>query len=230
MVALWIKERSGRKTRIVRLGKPTGTAEIFDLVIASAEVQILPAPNVVRIGMPLMGVDRKVVDADADRWRPQMAALPRPLVGLLLGGPTQPFRFDGSVVQAILDRAAAVLGEGGTPWLVTSRRTPPAVTDALARRLPEGAKLYRWSPDDPANPYRALLALADGLVVTGDSISMLVEVARLRRPLQILPLPIGPLGRLDLLRRRATFSLAARANRPILAAGGELGRGWRAGP
>ena len=36
-----------------------------------------------------------------------------------------------------------------------------------------------------------LLGLADGFVVTGDSISMMVEIARLGRPLAIFDLPTG---------------------------------------
>ncbi len=47
-----------------------------------------------------------------------------------------------------------------------------------------------------------LLGLADGFVVTGDSISMLVEIAGLHKPLAILELPSGWLGRLDMKRRR----------------------------
>ena len=53
------------------------------------------------------------------------------------------------------------------------------------------------------------MGLADGLVVTSDSISMIVEVARLRRPLAIFPLPVGRLGALDQIRRSLTTRLFA---------------------
>ncbi len=46
-----------------------------------------------------------------------------------------------------------------------------------------------------------LLGLADRFIVTGDSISMMVEVTRLGKPLEILPLPCGLLGTLDQVRR-----------------------------
>lgn len=61
---------------------------------------------------------------------------------------------------------------------------------ALERTLPRTATLYQWSGSDSANPYKALLGLADSFVVTGDSASMMVEVARLGRPLFIYPLPL----------------------------------------
>jgi hypothetical protein len=64
------------------------------------------------------------------------------------------------------------------------------VVSALQNHLPAGAVLYRWAPDRPEdNPYLALLGLADRFIVTGDSISMMVEVARRGRPLAIFELP-----------------------------------------
>jgi len=80
---------------------------------------------------------------------------------------------------------------------VTSRRTPLNVIEAIDQGLPSNAILYRWRRDDPDNPYLGLLALGERFVVTGDSLSMLVEVARLGRPLAIAALPrAGALSRL----------------------------------
>ena len=80
--------------------------------------------------------------------------------------------------------------------------------------LPAGARLYRWH-DGGANPYHALLGLADRFVVTGDSVSMMVEVARLGKPLAIFALPeerrlLRWRGTLGGLRRWATAGRAPR--------------------
>lgn len=211
MVALWVAERSGGRTRLVLVGKPSGMMERFDLVIAGAEAQLPPLPNVLSIGLPLMRADPDAVAAARARWQSDFAPLPRPLIGFLIGGPTGPFRFDGSVVAALLRAAGDLAAGGGTPYFTTSRRTPPAIVDALRAGLPAGAKLYAWSPDAPDNPYLGLLGLADGFVVTGDSVSMMVEIARLGRPLAVLDLPVGRLGALDQLRRSLTRWLFAPA-------------------
>lgn len=212
MAALWVRERSGGRTRIVLVGKPSGHLDAFDLVIASAENQMPPLPNVLCTQLPYMRVDRAAVAAAADAWAPRLAPLPRPLVAFLVGGETNPFVMDASVARRLLAQAQRVLAQGGTPYISTSRRTTPAVLEVLERELPHGARLYRWHADaDPAdNPYRALLGSADGFLVTGDSISMQVEVARLRQPLAIFPLPSGRFGAIDLWRRR----LASRLNHP----------------
>jgi uncharacterized protein len=214
MAALWVGEQARGRTRLVLVGKPSGLAERFDLVITSAENQMPPLANLLPISLPLMRVDVAAIEAAARAWAARLGALPRPLVGFLIGGPTGPFVYDAGVVRRLVERAVAVAAAGGTPYLTTSRRTPPAVVAALADGLPAGARLFRWQPDTGDNPYHGLLGLADGFVVTGDSISMMVEVVRLRRPLAIFELPTSAAGSLDRLRRsfaRLVFEPAARA-------------------
>ncbi|MGH0035341.1 MAG: mitochondrial fission ELM1 family protein [Myxococcota bacterium] len=208
--AFWIREQAKGRTKIVLVGKPSGWLERFDLVVGSAEVQLPPFDNVASIGLPLLRVDPADVAKAADAWRAEMADWPRPLVAVLVGGPTGPFAFDRAVRERLVRLVRSVRERGGTPFVTTSRRTPGEVADALEAALPEGGHLFRWSPEAPRNPYRALLGLADGFAVTGDSISMLVEVARLRRPLAIVPLSTGPLGALDQRRRAFTRWLFAR--------------------
>jgi hypothetical protein len=201
MVALWVAEQSDGRTKLVLVGKPSGKMERFDLVIVGAEAQMPPLDSVLRIALPLMRADATAVEAAARAWAPRLSDLPRPLVGFMVGGPTGPFVYDRTVADRLLGLAADVVARGGTPYFSTSRRTPPSTIAALVDGLPKQARLFRWTPDGPDNPYLGLLGLADGLVVTGDSISMMVEIVRLRRPLAILHLPSSRLGTLDHLRR-----------------------------
>ena len=60
----------------------------------------------------------------------------------------------------------------------------------LKAKRDENSILYCWEPggsDD--NPHLALLGQADRFIVTGDSVSMMVEVARRGKPLAIFALP-----------------------------------------
>jgi hypothetical protein len=112
--------------------------------------------------------------------------------------------YDGRILHHLVSLAGEVTARGGSAYFTTSRRTPAAIVEALARELPRGTPLFRFAPDAGDNPYRALLGLADAFLVTGDSISMMVEVARLRRPLAILPVATSWLGALDAQRRALT--------------------------
>jgi len=203
-VALWIQDRSGARTKIVLVGKPSGYWDRMALVVGSAEILLPPFPNVFKTRLPLLRIERSRVTAAAEGWRARLAELPRPLVALLVGGPTRPFVYDASVTRRLIEIAEQVQSDGGTPFVTTSRRTPTALADALEAELPEAARFHRWRPDTPLeeNPYLGLLGLSDGFVVTADSASMVVEVASLGRPLGILRLPSGRLGSLELARRR----------------------------
>jgi len=204
-VALWIREQSGGHTRIVLVGKPSTPPKDYDLVIYSAENQFPPLANLQPISLPLMRIDESQIARAAADWEPRFKELARPVVAFLIGGPTGPFVFNPASVRRLLDYIQGIaLSTGGTPYITTSRRTPPEVVAALREGMPAGAKLFAWSADAADNPYRGLLGLADGFIVTGDSISMLVEVIRLHKPLAIFPLPVSSLGALDQSRRAFT--------------------------
>jgi mitochondrial fission protein ELM1 len=204
--ALWIKAQSGGRARIVLVGKPSGMMDHFDLIITSAETLVAPFPNVVNIGLPLMRVDPARLDTGRAEWQARLGPLPRPLVAFLIGGPTNPFVYDARVAERLRARIAAVLAEGGTPYIIGSRRTPEGFVAALAEGM-AGAHSFDWHAPEGENPYAGLLALGERFIVTGDSISMQVEVARIGKPLEILPLPTGGLGWLDHVRRQAASRL-----------------------
>ncbi|WP_461482071.1 mitochondrial fission ELM1 family protein [Porticoccus sp.] len=202
MVALWVRVQSGNRTRIILVGKPSGNMPDFDLVIASSENQLPPLDNLVPIALPLMKVDPAKIAAEAERWHGRLAALPRPLIAILVGGETGPFVMNEAIADKISALARHIQNDlGGTAYVTTSRRTKPEVVQALRLVLPQATPFFAWSADAGDNPYKALLGTADGFIVTGDSISMMVEVILLHKPLAIFPLSQGVAGTVDQLRR-----------------------------
>jgi hypothetical protein len=190
MAALWIRRQSGGRTKLVIVGRPHRTLQQFDLIITSALFHLPDHPNVLKLDLPLMRYSAGRIVAATDAWRESFAAFKRPLTAILVGGPEDPFRFDASTARRLLEQACKLPGGTGTLVIVTSRRTPPDIVEALSANLPPNARLYPWTSDQSLNPYGALLGLADRFIVTGDSISMMVEVAQLRKPLAIAPLPL----------------------------------------
>ena len=202
MVALWVRQQSGNRTKIVLVGKPSGYMLDFSLVVASAENQMPPMHNFLPTTLPLMRIEPEDVAVEAQAWQERFAALEKPLIAMLIGGETNPFIMNRQVAHDLVATARWVVDElGGTPYVTTSRRTTPEVIEVLQQDLPPEAVFYQWSAEAEENPYRALLGSADGFIVTADSVSMMVEVIYLHKPLAIFPLPGGWLGSADQMRR-----------------------------
>lgn len=223
MVALWIRQQSQGRTRIVLIGPPKRMLDRFDLAVASVQYRLPPRANLLRINFPLQRVDEAAIAAEAETWRDELGRQPRPLIAVMVGGRTKAVRFDIDAAARLADEVAQLAArEGGSLVVTTSRRTPPEMVAALERRLPPAAILHRWTPGGERNPYRALLGLADRFIVTSDSISMLMEIARLGRPLAIYPLPLSSwLGR-GMFARTAQALLPPRLSRRLRRAAGAI--------
>jgi uncharacterized protein len=188
MAAQWIRKQSGGKTKVVLLGRPRKMLSEFALVIITGQYLMPKHDNVLSLDLPLMRVDTAKIDKAATNWLPSFQAMKQPVTALLIGGPTRPYRMDEAVVSTLLKQLSKQT-MGGSLFISTSRRTPDTVVEYLRQHKPPDSTLYCWRPDDNNNPYFALLGLADYFVVTGDSLSMMVEIARLGKPLAIYPLP-----------------------------------------
>lgn len=212
MAALWVRQQSGGHTKIVLIGRPKRAFDEFALVIATRQFRLPRRRNVFHLDLPLMQVDEDAVATAATAWQQRLAHLPRPLIALLVGGPTKPFIMDAQIAKVLMMEARQVVeASGGTLYVTTSRRTPAAVVEALRAELPPSSIMYQWQASGNDNPYRALLGLADRFIVTGDSVSMMVEVVRLGKPLAIFPLPTDR-GLVTRLRQRLAQMLHPRAD------------------
>jgi mitochondrial fission protein ELM1 len=191
MAAHWVRNQSRGHSRIVLFGRPKRNPANYALIVVSAQFKLPVADNIVHTALPLMRIDSQRLADAATQWAQTCNAMPRPLIAVLVGGATAPFSFGGETAQTLMQVARAYCGANGSLYVTSSRRTGADAVAQLRADLPPGSHLYRWG-DPPPNPYLGLLAHADGFVVTGDSMSMITEVASLARPLAIFPLPLAP--------------------------------------
>jgi mitochondrial fission protein ELM1 len=188
-VSRWIQQQGGGKALNVRLGRPRTELSPYDLIITTPQYGLPAAANVRELPLPLVAIDEAQLAAARARWLPQLAALPHPRIAVLLGGPTQHMAFDDKVAAEIAAKLQAFAAKsGGALLITTSPRSPGNLPAILARSISAPHFLHAWKPDAD-NPYLALLAEADQVVVTGDSISMAADVAAFGKPLLIYELP-----------------------------------------
>ena len=77
---------------------------------------------------------------------------------------------------------------GGSLLVTTSGRTSRAAADALERAIDVPCRLFRWAPGAADNPYYGYLALADAIIVTCESATMLAEACATRKPVYMFDL------------------------------------------
>jgi mitochondrial fission protein ELM1 len=173
-----------RGARAVQILDPRIDTRHWDLVIAP-EHDDLRGENVITMIGSLHPVDDLWLAAGRHAF-PDLGALPGPRTALLVGGASAHARFDDATYDAML-RAVERLAreEGGSVLATTSRRTPSHVAAALRDRLRGVPGLVWTGGADGPNPYAGLLAWADRIVCTADSVNMLSEAAATLAPVFI---------------------------------------------
>ena len=172
---------------MVQVQNPRIALRHFDLVVANAH-DGLHGPNVIVTRTALHRATPARLAAAAAEWAPRLAHLPRPLVTVLVGGSNGRFRLGAAEGAALAGQLAAMMGRDRAGVALTpSRRTAPGVRRVLHQVLdPLGA--WIWDMEGP-NPYFGLLALADAIIVTTDSISMMSEAVATHAPVMLADLP-----------------------------------------
>lgn len=188
-------------TRTVQILDPRVAPRHWDLVIAPAHDE-LHGDNVIR----LLGSLHPVDDAWLAGARLQFAALatlPQPRTALLLGGASAHARFEPGHFDELTSRLQRMVAdEGGCLLITASRRTPADISARLRERFARIAGVIWTGPADGANPYPGLLACADRIVCTADSVNMLSEACA-----TTVPVFVAGVDRLDGRPRRFVDSL-----------------------
>ncbi|MDE2005033.1 MAG: mitochondrial fission ELM1 family protein [Rhodospirillales bacterium] len=176
-----------RGVRTIQVQHPRMDPRRFDLVVVNRHDGLI-GPNVIVTRTALHRVTPARLAAAAEVWRDRFAALPRPLVAVLVGGSNGRFRLDAAVGARLAADLAAMMDRDRVGIVLTpSRRTDPGVTAALAATLaPRGAWVWDGTGE---NPYFGMLALADAVVATEDSVSMVSEAAATAAPVLLAELP-----------------------------------------
>ena len=189
-VARWIKDQSGGRTKIARLGNPRADNRLFDLVITTPQYPVPRNGNVLALPFAISRNSKapKPTAGEA-QW---LASLPRPHLLVCLGGPTRYWK----LVETEVSRAAQAIfrkavQSGGTVIVATSQRTPASIVKAIEESAP-GCHVVA---DGGRVRFPVLLADADEHYVTADSVSMISETLLTGRPVGLIPVELDAEGK-----------------------------------
>ncbi|MDD2704766.1 MAG: mitochondrial fission ELM1 family protein [Acidocella sp.] len=174
-----------KDVKAVAIQHPRMDLRKFDAILAARHDGI-DGPNVIVTRTALHRVTQARLAAERMLWAEKFAAFRRPLVAVLLGGSNGRYRFEAPQAHALAAQLAAVAREAGLV-ITPSRRTAPEVVSILRAALePLGAWIWDMQGE---NPYFGMLACADAIIATADSVSMVSEAVATSAPVYLVRLP-----------------------------------------
>ena len=185
----YIRRLTAGRTRVIQLQNPCINPRFFDAVIAPHHDR-LQGSNIFRTQGALHRITTERLRSEGQRFTAVFAHLPRPLIGVLIGGDNGCYKMSPETTRRMTERLRQVARQqGGTLVVVVSRRTSDDVRTILRQKLKDSGA-YVWTGEGD-NPYYGILALADYLILTSDSVSMASEACFTGKPVYTYFLPGG---------------------------------------
>jgi mitochondrial fission protein ELM1 len=191
--SLYIKKASGGKTFTVQVQDPRISPRNFDLVVAPEHDPVRGDNVFVTVAAPNRITPEKLESARAEFAF--LGDLPGPRIAVLIGGTSKAYAFTPQTAKDLGQKLARL--EGST-MMTASRRTgkdnEKILTESISHK-----QAFIWDGSGE-NPYFGLLAWADYILVTADSVSMLSDAASTGKPVYIIGLD-GGAKRIDSLHK-----------------------------
>lgn len=172
-------ERTGRARGVQILDSGIAPSRFAAVVTPSHDV--LTGANVIATLGSVNRISPAMLAQGREEWRETFGPLPAPRIAVLLGGSTKRRPVTPDRIEALADD---LTGLGGSLLVTASRRTGEDNIARLRAALP-GA--WFWDGTGP-NPYAGMLAWADAVIVSDDSVNMISEAASCPAPVAIWPL------------------------------------------
>ena len=188
-LSLAIKRASGGKTFTVQIQNPAFARSRFDLIIAPRHDRISGA-NVVITEGALHRVTAERLAHEAERFRPMLGDLPRPVVAVLVGGPNGQYKFTADAARRLADGLRNLSRIHGAGLAITTSRRTGKENEARLREGLNEANAFFWDGTGE-NPYFGFLGLCDAIVVTSESVSMVSEACATGKPVYVFDLDGG---------------------------------------
>jgi mitochondrial fission protein ELM1 len=184
--AMAVRRMSAGKTFTIHIQDPHVAPCHFDIVVVPQHDD-LRGDNVLVTRGALHRVTAERLEEAACYLSPELAHLPRPLVAVLVGGSNQRQMLSSAMVADLSDKLAALCRGYGASLAITPSRRTGANNEKMLRQRLQDLPTVIWDGRG-ANPYFGYLGLADAIVVTSDSVSMVSEACATGKPVYVYPL------------------------------------------
>lgn len=189
-----IRQLTGGSTFTVHIQKPRLPLDRFDLLVVPAH-DGMSGDNVFVTTAAVHRVTDEKLAAAAVQFGPRYADLPRPLIAVLIGGANNRHRLTPEIATRLAHDLKELAARTGGSLLVTPSRRTGAENETILRDALADVPGEIWDGEGD-NPYFGLLAHADTILVTCDSVSMTSEACATGKPVYVIDLE-GESRRID---------------------------------
>jgi mitochondrial fission protein ELM1 len=193
---LYIKKASGGKTYCIYVQDPRISPKYFDLIVKMQHDPIIGG-NVIATNFSLNLIAKARLTKEVKQFGHLFDHLPKPYYTIVIGGDTKRYKMDQASLADLLYKVRSIVElSPGSALIATSRRTPEFAQEAILRYCKGNKKVYVTTPYSKAgNAYYAMLAAAEKIFVTNDSVNMISEACACGKPVYAIPLLNIYLGR-----------------------------------
>lgn len=189
-----LRHRSGGRTRSIHVGFPRVSPGNFDLVIATPQYPINDHPNLLKVPYALTTAATAKAEKSGDTV---LERLPRPRRMLIIGGPNLYWKIDQAELRQILrDMLGEAGASGGSVLVTTSPRTPAALLTLIKCMLGSTDVPCVFAIPGGVPDYPKLLAAADSVHITADSVAMVSDAIWTGAPIALVRVAPTLLGRI----------------------------------
>jgi KDO2-lipid IV(A) lauroyltransferase len=150
----------------------------YDLAVVPAHDKgLMPSESFRTLLVPSQ-IDPDEFESSASKLEKELRDVSRIKLGIFLGGPTRRYRMNLGDIENVIAILERISDRAGDYLLTTSRRTPACIARLLKlkrAKLSSCQMLVIASEDQRSEVVSGMMALADILIVTEDSISMISE-------------------------------------------------------
>ncbi len=168
----------------IQILNPTIPSHHWDVVIAPSHDR-LEGSNVISC----IGSLHDVNPASLQAWHSRASALqtlPSPRTAVLIGGSSRMASFNEGLMEVMFSHLEYALAkQGGSLMICGSRRTPKAFADKIRQRFSDSNFPVWFDDSDGENIYASVVACADRIVLTPDSVNMISEACATNVPVYI---------------------------------------------
>ena len=175
--------RAGADVTTIHLQDPRLDPACFNMLIVPHHDRVR-GDNVIVTKAALNRMSQSHIAASANTLPQHWKAAASPRVAVMIGGDNRRYKISHDMAMRLAEQLAEFsAANNANLFLLPSRRCPDTVLKYLQTALPPDHCMI--ATNDQPNPYPGILAIADAVIVTSDSVNMATEAAGTGKPVLI---------------------------------------------